>query len=163
SIGFLINLIIRFALINERGDWAFYLLGVLAGGGNDLLSMKSGVYSYTSITIIPFLNGLLPLWMSQQPDKKFMNDPNYKSLVETILERTSAGYPMIASRNMLDRLLNVKFTECFPTVFDHVDNDGKMYWPCKSYPKALKLNVLDFKNIKQAHGHATTIICYNNY
>ncbi len=63
SIVFLVNLIIRFTLINEKGDWIFFLLGILAGGGNDLLSMLNGVYSYTSITILPFLNGLLPLWM----------------------------------------------------------------------------------------------------
>ena len=58
-----INLSIRFILINERGDWLFFLLGVLAGGGNDLMSMITGIYSYSSITILPILNGLLPLWM----------------------------------------------------------------------------------------------------
>jgi len=35
---------------------------VIAGGGNDLMSMMREVYNYTSVTIIPFLNGLLPLW-----------------------------------------------------------------------------------------------------
>jgi len=54
---------LRFFLINEKGDWLFFLLGVLAGGGNDLMSMINGVYSYTSITVLPFLNGLLPVWM----------------------------------------------------------------------------------------------------
>ncbi len=63
TIVFVINLIIRFVLLNEKGDWLFFLLGVLAGGGNDLMSMINGIYSYTSLTILPFLNGLLPLWM----------------------------------------------------------------------------------------------------
>ncbi|HUX99512.1 MAG TPA: hypothetical protein VMV49_08170 [Candidatus Deferrimicrobium sp.] len=63
TIIFSINITIRFGLINEKGDWIFFLLGVLAGGGNDLMSMLNGVYQYTSITILPFLNGLLPLWM----------------------------------------------------------------------------------------------------
>jgi len=63
SIVFGINLTIRFILVNEKGDWIFYLFGVVAGGGNDLMSMITGVYSYTSITIIPLLSGLLPLWM----------------------------------------------------------------------------------------------------
>ncbi|MHA1266398.1 MAG: hypothetical protein ACTSRS_14285 [Candidatus Helarchaeota archaeon] len=58
-----INIFLRFILINEKGDWIFFLLGVFAGGGNDLLSMLNGVYTYTSLTILPFLNGLLPLWM----------------------------------------------------------------------------------------------------
>jgi len=63
TIFFLINLSVRFLLVNENGDWIFFLLGVIAGGGNDLMSMINGVYEYTSITIIPLLSGLLPLWM----------------------------------------------------------------------------------------------------
>ena len=63
TIVFVINLIIRFVLLNEKGDWLFFLLGVLADGGNYLMSMINGIYSYTSLTILPFLNGLLPLWM----------------------------------------------------------------------------------------------------
>jgi hypothetical protein len=63
SIIFGINLALRFFLINEKGDWLFFLLGILAGGGNDLMSMINGVYSYTSLTVLPFLNGLLPVWM----------------------------------------------------------------------------------------------------
>jgi len=63
SILFGINIIIRFILVNEKGDWIFFLLGFVGGGGNDLLSMINGVYNYTSITIIPVLSGLMPLWM----------------------------------------------------------------------------------------------------
>ncbi len=60
---FLVNLGLRFFVVNEKGDWIFYLLGVVAGGGNDLMSMMRGVYSYTSVDFIPILSGLLPLWM----------------------------------------------------------------------------------------------------
>lgn len=63
SIVFGLNLTIRFLLLNEKGDWLFYLFGVAFGGGNDLMSMINGVYNYTSVTILPFLAGLLPLWM----------------------------------------------------------------------------------------------------
>ena len=63
SVFFLINITLRFLTINEKGDWIFFLLGVIGGGGNDLLSMINGVYNYTSITIIPLLSGLMPLWM----------------------------------------------------------------------------------------------------
>jgi hypothetical protein len=63
TIIFGINLIFRFVLVNQKGDWFFYIFGVIAGGGNDLLSMINGVYNYTSVTIIPALNGLMPLWM----------------------------------------------------------------------------------------------------
>jgi hypothetical protein len=60
---FTINIIIRFLLINKKGDWIFFLLGILAGGGNDLVSQVNGIYQYTSITVFPFLQGLMPVWM----------------------------------------------------------------------------------------------------
>ncbi|MHA1284886.1 MAG: hypothetical protein ACTSQP_20480 [Promethearchaeota archaeon] len=63
TILFLINLTLRFILINEKGDWIFYVLGVLGGGGNDLMSMINDVYNYNSKVIIPILDGLMPLWM----------------------------------------------------------------------------------------------------
>lgn len=62
TIVFFVNIIIRFTAIRERGDWIFFLFGIAAGGGNDLMSMLRNVYDYNSITLIPFLNGLLPLW-----------------------------------------------------------------------------------------------------
>ncbi|MHA1379806.1 MAG: hypothetical protein ACTSRG_15655 [Candidatus Helarchaeota archaeon] len=63
SLVFGINLIIRFLIVNEKGDWIFFLFGVIAGGGNDLMSMMNNVYNYTSKTIFPFLTGLMPFWM----------------------------------------------------------------------------------------------------
>ena len=62
TITFTINICIRFLLLNQKGDWIFFLLGVIAGGGNDLMSMVNGVYNYTSIPILPFLQGIMPLW-----------------------------------------------------------------------------------------------------
>jgi len=62
TIIFSVNILVRFLLINQKGDWIFFVFGVIAGGGNDLMSMMREVYNYTSVTILPFLNGLLPLW-----------------------------------------------------------------------------------------------------
>ena len=50
----------RFLLLNRRGDWVFFLIGVIVGGGNDLLSMSKGVYSYAAPTVLPVP---IPLWM----------------------------------------------------------------------------------------------------
>ena len=50
----------RFLLLNRRGDWVFFLIGVIVGGGNDLLSMYKGVYSYAAPTVLP---APIPLWM----------------------------------------------------------------------------------------------------
>jgi len=63
TIVFTVNLIVRFLLVNQKGDWIFFVLGVAAGGGNDLISQINGIYHYTSLTVLPFLQGLLPLWM----------------------------------------------------------------------------------------------------
>jgi len=54
-------IILRFALLNRRGDYIFFLIGLVAGGGNDLLSMFKGVYAYLpphDFTDLP-----IPVWM----------------------------------------------------------------------------------------------------
>jgi hypothetical protein len=61
TICVIINLILRFLVANQKGDWLFFLLGVAGGGGNDFISMINGVYYYTAIPIIP--NLALPLFM----------------------------------------------------------------------------------------------------
>jgi hypothetical protein len=50
----------RFILIGRRYDWIFLLIGIVAGGGNDMLSMMKGVYYYTP----PHeLSIPIPLWL----------------------------------------------------------------------------------------------------
>jgi hypothetical protein len=58
AMGAIIGL--RFLVLNRRGDWIFFLLGVVLGGGNDLFSMYKHVYHYTAPTILPVP---IPLWM----------------------------------------------------------------------------------------------------
>ncbi|HOO56827.1 MAG TPA: DUF2878 family protein [bacterium] len=53
-------IIFRFVLIGQRNDWIFMAIGVIAGGGNDLLSMLKGVYYYTPQHILP---APIPVWM----------------------------------------------------------------------------------------------------
>jgi len=50
----------RFALLYRKGDVLFFILGVVLGGGNDLMSMYKGVYHYTPPTILPVP---IPVWM----------------------------------------------------------------------------------------------------
>lgn len=52
------NIALRFILIGRRWDWAFLLVGVIGGGGNDLMSMLKGVYYYTPKDVLP-----IPIWM----------------------------------------------------------------------------------------------------
>lgn len=50
----------RFVLFYRRGDAMIFLLGVVLGGGNDLMSMWRGVYFYTPETVLPVP---IPVWM----------------------------------------------------------------------------------------------------
>lgn len=61
TISCIATIIIRFILVNVAGDWLFFILGVVFGGGNDFMSMINGVYYYTAIPIIP--NLALPIFM----------------------------------------------------------------------------------------------------
>jgi len=63
TVVFAVTIVLRFLLINEKGDWLFFLVGIIGGGGNDMSSMINGVYNYTSLTVLPFLSGLMPAWM----------------------------------------------------------------------------------------------------
>lgn len=62
TVVFACTIAARFLLVNAPGDWIFFLFGIVAGGGNDLMSMANGVYAYTSIPLLPFLQGLMPAW-----------------------------------------------------------------------------------------------------
>ncbi len=88
-------------------------------------------------------------------DASLINDPAYQVLVDKILERARDGYPMIASAKLLDRVLHGRIEHCYPVVFDHVDHDGTIYWPCKAYPAAIKQPLLNFDNVMQAHDEAS--------
>jgi hypothetical protein len=54
-------LVLRFAVLNRRKDWVFFLIGLLAGGGNDLMSMFKGVYAY--LPPHDFSGLPIPVWM----------------------------------------------------------------------------------------------------
>lgn len=89
--------------------------------------------------------------IGHDPDWDLINNSKYQELVIKILERAEEGYSMIASKNMLERLLRVKNIICYPTVFNHIDYNGELFWPCKAYFKCAMIDVLKFKNIKEIH------------
>ena len=60
SVAFILIIIFRFLLLNRKGDVIFFLMGLVLGGGNDLMSMWKGVYYYTPATILPVP---IPVWM----------------------------------------------------------------------------------------------------
>ncbi len=87
--------------------------------------------------------------IDNEPDWNLLKDPQYNSLADLILKRAQEGYPMIASPRMLEKLLKFKGFTCYPKTFYHIDYTGEVFWPCKAYKKAAKINVLKYKNIKQ--------------
>lgn len=55
-----INFAARCLLLRRKHDWLFFIIGVIGGGGNDVMSMAKGVYYYTP----PHeLSVPIPLWM----------------------------------------------------------------------------------------------------
>lgn len=54
------NLVARYILARRPGDGRALALGIVAGGGNDLMSMIKGVYAYTPPHILPWP---IPVWM----------------------------------------------------------------------------------------------------
>jgi MoaA/NifB/PqqE/SkfB family radical SAM enzyme len=101
--------------------------------------------------------------IDHEPDYELLKNPRYQALVTAILERANQGYPMIASPRMLKRLLQAKNILCHPKVFDHIDYDGRLFWPCKAYQKATMINIFEYKNLKEMHNAAKKIIDATNF
>ncbi|MBN2153642.1 MAG: hypothetical protein JW839_19455, partial [Candidatus Lokiarchaeota archaeon] len=79
-------------------------------------------------------------------------------IARRIVERAEQGHPMIASAAMLDRLLHARFKDCYPAVFNHIDIDGKAFWPCKSYPDAVKVDVMACKDARELHARGDELV-----
>jgi len=101
--------------------------------------------------------------IGHEPDYDLLNHPRYKILTKKIIERTNQGYPMIASARMLEKLLRASDIHCYPTVFDHIDHTGELFWPCKTYPQAVKINVLHYRNVHEVHKAAEKLIDPTNF
>ncbi|HUX99511.1 MAG TPA: radical SAM protein [Candidatus Deferrimicrobium sp.] len=95
--------------------------------------------------------------LGHEPDYDLIQNPRYQALVTKILERANQGYLMIASTKMLKRVLLAKELKCYPTVFDHIDYTGELFWPCKAYQDASMINVLHYKNVDAVHKAAEKI------
>lgn len=101
--------------------------------------------------------------IGHEPDYELINNPRYQALVTKILERADAGYPMIASSRMLERLLRVQDLNCYPVVFDHIDYTGEIFWPCKAYMNCAMVNVLNYKTLDEVHKDAEKLIDPTNF
>ncbi|MHA1292154.1 MAG: radical SAM protein [Promethearchaeota archaeon] len=101
--------------------------------------------------------------INENPDWELLKDPRYIELTDKILERAEQGYPMIASKRMLEKLLRFKGFNCYPVVFDHIDYNGKLFWPCKAFKQAEMINILKYKNVKKAHKAAEKLINPTNF
>lgn len=59
-IAIIFIIIFRFLVLNKSGDYIYLIIGIVLGGGNDIISMWKKVYYYTPETILPVP---IPLWM----------------------------------------------------------------------------------------------------
>jgi hypothetical protein len=78
-----------------------------------------------------------------------LQDPAYRALCATILDRKRRGFAISGSLRMNERLLRGEALDCRNTVKPHVDHDGALFWPCKAsvnVPPA-RLAVLDHPHV----------------
>lgn len=98
-----------------------------------------------------------------EPNYELLKNPRYQTLVTKIIERSNQGFPMIASARMFERLLRAGEFKCYPSVFDHIDYTGELFWPCKTYPDVAMINVLNYKNLREVHKAAEKLINPTNF
>ncbi len=101
--------------------------------------------------------------IDHEPDRELIKNPRYQEFVAKSLERARAGFPMIASPRMLERVLNARDLQCIPKVFYHIDHDGKVFWPCKAFPGAIKVPILTHRNVQEVGAEGTRGIDPTNF
>lgn len=87
-------------------------------------------------------------------------DPEYRALVDTILERKREGQPIAGSPRLVERLLHGAPLTCRNTLKPHVDHDGRLFWPCKASVavEPERIDVLDFDDVASLYRHGCTRI-----
>jgi MoaA/NifB/PqqE/SkfB family radical SAM enzyme len=93
-------------------------------------------------------------------EKSLLNDSDYLRLVELIIERKLAGFPIAGTVRINERMLKSRTLNCRNTLKPHIDYDGRLFWPCKASVDVgpIMVNVLDFRNVDEMYNSASTII-----
>ncbi len=102
----------------------------------------------------------VPHNLGPRVDPALLEDPEYASLVDTILERKRKGARIAGSLRMNQRLLRNASLDCRNTLKPHVDHDGRLAWPCKASADIAPtwLDVLQFKDVETLYDHARQLV-----
>ena len=144
-------------LLNLREEFGFKLMvnTVIQPDGIDAARDVLDLCNDLGIWFCP-----VPLNVGPTVDGRLFDQPAYHALVETILARKEAGYPITGSARMNRRLLGGAPLTCRNTLKPHVDFDGRLYWPCKAAVNRSpeRVNVLDFETVDALYAEASARI-----
>lgn len=112
---------------------------------------------------IPY--AIVPAQIKSRADPNVMRDPNYKKLVEKVLQRQQEGYQFYAPPYLLKKILYQEPHECFKSCCPHIFPNGTLYWPCQASinVKPVKINVLHYNTLGELYKAASKRISPYNF
>lgn len=95
----------------------------------------------------------VPVNYKHEPNKELLENPEYQSLANLILERKKKGQKIIGSSTLLRRLLFAKPYKCLTALKPHVWSNGNIAWPCRASinTKPVDINLLDYASFDEAY------------
>jgi hypothetical protein len=102
----------------------------------------------------------MPVNVGPTIQQSLLRDPDYFDLVDLILSRKRAGYPIAGSERMNRRMLTSHALQCRNTLKPHIDFDGRLFWPCKASVtvEPVMINTLDYEDVESLYEHASSLI-----
>jgi len=102
----------------------------------------------------------MPVNVGPTIQQSLLEDPDYLNLVDLILVRKRAGYPIAGSERMNWRMLTSQVLQCRNTLKPHIDFDGRLFWPCKASVtvEPVMINTLDYQDVDSLYEHALSLI-----
>jgi MoaA/NifB/PqqE/SkfB family radical SAM enzyme len=101
----------------------------------------------------------MPMNVGPKIEKSLLTNAEYLRLVDMILERKIAGFPIAGTIRINERMLRSETLNCRNTLKPHIDYDGRLFWPCKAsvHVEPVMVNVLEFDNVDEIYRYASNI------
>ncbi|MFC1628481.1 radical SAM protein [Gemmatimonadota bacterium] len=102
----------------------------------------------------------MPSNIGSSIDRRLLEDPGYLHLVDMIIERKRAGFPVAGSERLNRRMMTAVPLQCRNTIKPHIDHKGYLWWPCNACTgiEPVKVRVLDHRRVEELYAQAVGLI-----
>jgi MoaA/NifB/PqqE/SkfB family radical SAM enzyme len=102
----------------------------------------------------------VPVNFKHGPNKSLLDNPKYRKLAETMLERKKKGAKLLGSHTLLKRLLYAEPYKCFTALKPHIWSNGEICWPCRASinVKPVNMSLLEHGSFDAAYEAGSKLV-----